>query len=206
MDYKILAFGDSIAYGFNDPDGGWVTHLRQDLDAVNAKTGYVHTAFNLGISGDKTADLLLRLEPETKARIGYKNDYRLVIAIGTNDAIQSTEDRTPEVTDEEFRKNYSQIIATAKTLISKTYVCSLPPVDERVWPMEWSPGRGYDNKRIDTFNAIIAELAKAADVPVIDLHAAFTEHDASKLLDDGLHPNTKGHQLIFRTIKTALDL
>lgn len=206
MDYKILAFGDSITYGFNDPEGGWVTRLRRDLDSINAQADYVHTVFNLGISGDKTADVLPRLEPETKVRIGYKNDYRLIIAIGTNDAIQSTEDRTPEVTDEEFRKNYGEILAIAKTLISKMYVCSLLPVDERVWPMDWSPGRGYDNKRIDQLNVIIKELAKAAKIPVIDLHGEFTKGDASKLLEDGVHPNAKGHELICRTVKTALDL
>jgi lysophospholipase L1-like esterase len=51
----ICVFGDSITWGAYDPErGGWVNRLRNDLEKKEIES------YNLGISGDTTADLLKR--------------------------------------------------------------------------------------------------------------------------------------------------
>ncbi|PAX52330.1 SGNH/GDSL hydrolase family protein, partial [Brunnivagina elsteri] len=49
---KIVALGDSLIYGFGDPDGGgWVERLRR-LWMLPDSPG--HVVYNLGVRGDRT--------------------------------------------------------------------------------------------------------------------------------------------------------
>ncbi|MDP3998378.1 MAG: hypothetical protein Q8P89_02085 [bacterium] len=74
-DIHILAFGTSTTYGAWDIEGGWVQRLRRFLDEKIITANYEHDYFvyNLGVSGDKSADILERFETETKARLGRHN-------------------------------------------------------------------------------------------------------------------------------------
>jgi len=72
MDKHILVFGTSTTYGAWDSEGGWVARLRKFLDEKTISSNYKSEGliYNLGVSGDKTEDVLKRFEPETKARLG----------------------------------------------------------------------------------------------------------------------------------------
>ena len=78
---KILVFGDSIAYGAWDREGGWVQRLRRFLDEKNSDV----LVYNLSIDSDTTEDLLERFEFETKQRI-RGDEIILIFAIGVNDS------------------------------------------------------------------------------------------------------------------------
>jgi hypothetical protein len=66
---KIFIFGDSIAYGAWDPEGGWVERLRQWLFVTTRDEYNLGTfLYNLSIVGETTADLLKRFTTEIEAR------------------------------------------------------------------------------------------------------------------------------------------
>src|SRR3990170_7472616 len=91
-DTHILVFGTSTTYGAWDREGGWVQRLRGFLDEKVINSDYKHDYFvyNLGISGDKSADILTRFEPETKARLGHHNaEIIILFHLGINDCIYS---------------------------------------------------------------------------------------------------------------------
>ena len=81
---KIFIFGDSIAYGAWDPEGGWVERLRQWLFVTTRDEYNLGTfLYNLSIVGDTTADLLKRFTTEIEAR--QQGDI-IFFAAGINDA------------------------------------------------------------------------------------------------------------------------
>lgn len=107
----ILIFGDSITQGYDDyVAGGWVNRLFIDVSAREDKTSsdYI-SVFNLGIDGNTTKDLLLRVESEIEQR---KDSDKLVIIfdIGGNDAARRKNGDRNTVSHKEFTKNYQTLI------------------------------------------------------------------------------------------------
>ena len=62
----MVVCGDSITYSRGDSEGGWVQRLRKFIDK---KKNFSYTIYNLGISGNKTSDLLKNFEFEVKNRL-----------------------------------------------------------------------------------------------------------------------------------------
>jgi len=83
---KIFIFGDSIAYGAWDPEGGWVERLRQSVFATT-RGEYNRGTFlyNLSIVGETTAELRRRFPTEFATRQPEPGDL-IVFATGINDA------------------------------------------------------------------------------------------------------------------------
>jgi len=70
---SILVFGDSITWGTADFEhGGWVTRLFIELGR-----DFEIDVYNLGVSGDKTPDLLERFESESKSRRRRRSNSHL---------------------------------------------------------------------------------------------------------------------------------
>ncbi len=112
---NICIFGDSITWGAYDPDGGgWATRIRNYFEAQNQDVD----VYNLGISGDSTADLINRIEREAKPR----EPDLIVFAIGINDAqfIHST--GNPRISAAKFQDNLEKILSIAKKFTSNLVV------------------------------------------------------------------------------------
>ncbi|MBU4000173.1 SGNH/GDSL hydrolase family protein, partial [Patescibacteria group bacterium] len=88
---QILVFGDSIAYGAWDKEGGWVERLKvfTNRKAISSGLEFYCAVYNLAIDGDYTRTLLKRLESETKQRADVGQETIFVFAIGKNDAISN---------------------------------------------------------------------------------------------------------------------
>jgi len=203
---RVLIFGDSITQGFYDEQGGWATrlvnyYLAQDL----ARKEDVPTLFNLGISGDTTKNVLDRFEAEANARIGKNSDNTLVFAIGTNDTIYRGEqfDNTPE----KCREQLAELLGKAKGYTNKiVFVGLFPVIDELLQPFPWSTtGKCYSTERMKLFNDALVKFCTDSDLPMVDLWPVFeSESDLKSLFFDGIHPNSKGHQLIYETVQPKL--
>ncbi len=67
---RVLVFGDSIAQGFWDTEGGWVARLIREyltLKGLNLNTSQPDL-FNLAVDGDTTDKIVYRFHAETMAR------------------------------------------------------------------------------------------------------------------------------------------
>ena len=74
-------------------------------------------------------------------------------------------------------------------------------------PIPWHPERSYNNSSIEEYNQALKDICEKEKLQHIDIYKEFLKQaDYKKLLEDGLHPNDKGHQLIFEIVKNNLKL
>jgi lysophospholipase L1-like esterase len=134
MASRILVFGDSIARGYWDREGGWETRLRKFLVARSLQNlsdvKLYWVTYNLGVSGDTTEDLLQRFEFETKQRSKEKEKTMFIFQIGSNDSQFYNNKKTFHVASEKFEINIQKLIDLAKKFSEKIIFIGLTPVDD----------------------------------------------------------------------------
>jgi lysophospholipase L1-like esterase len=204
----LCVFGDSVAYGAWDFEkGGWVNRLRGFLEQrmlKNQKEYYI--IYNCSIFGDTSEDLLKRFEFELKQRIKENEETIIIFAIGINDSQFLHMESKLRITAEEFEQNIQKLIELAKKFTQKIIFVGLIPVDEsKVSPLPWNPNKSYRNGYIEEYNEIIREICKENQVEFIEIFEEWIKIDYKSLLEDGLHPNTIGHQKIFESVKSCLE-
>ncbi|MBI2584129.1 MAG: hypothetical protein HYW25_05660 [Candidatus Aenigmarchaeota archaeon] len=212
-DEHILIFGDSIAYGAWDEEGGWAQRLRKFIDEKNRHyknivmqgKNLLHynycLIYNLGISGDTSEEVLGRLEFEARQRAGLDNEIILIFAIGVNDSYFVHEKGSNQTEPGKFEQNLRNIIELAREFSDKTIFIGLTPCDEsKVDPVPWRPEISYKNKYIKQFNDIVKQVCKENDVNFIEMLDNLSKED----LEDGVHPNSGGHKKIFEIVKDYL--
>lgn len=191
---NICIFGASGTWGANDHElGGWVERLKlyclESFDDV--------TVYNLGVSGDNTIKLLRRFAVEAAAR---KPDL-IVFSIGTNDSQSVDTIGNHRVPPENFEINLGELRSAALKYTNKIVFVGLPRVDEkRTMPIPWSPTKYYDNSSLAKYDGIVQSFCEKNAIPWVDISQLLTSDD----LDDGLHPNARGHQKIFVAVRNNL--
>jgi len=197
----IMIFGASTTYGAWDKEGGWAARLRKSIDKKETE----HLIYNLGISGDTTADLLERFEFETKQRLEENEETIFIFAIGVNDSAFLQSKNGSWIALEKFKNNIQKLITIAKQFSSKIVFLGLTPVDEKkTTPIPWNTDIFYKNEYTQKYNNIIKSICEKENVPFLGLFDSWSNIDYKKLLYDGLHPNSKGHEKIFRSLKDFL--
>lgn len=189
----ILIFGDSIAYGCCDEEGGWVSRLRRFIDKKVIASNFEDytVVYNLGVSrGMNTNDFLVRFDSETKSRISENKDITFIFAIGVNDSQFINKEERFVVSPEQFRTNIRKLIQKSQKFSSNILFLGLAPVDNiKVDPIPWL-SVDFPHAPCQERNPAEARLSRAkAD---------------KKLLVDGVHPNTEGHKVIFEIVKEFL--
>ena len=202
---NILIFGDSITWGAGDSKGGWAQRIK-DYVNIQALAGkdYNHV-YPLGISGENSGELVKRLKSEISLRLDGDNKTVLIIAIGINDSQDELLTSANKTSVKDFRKNLNQIVKNGKNFAQQVILVGLTPVDEdKVKPMLWKLTHGYTNEQVEKYNNIITEVAEKQSVTFLEIYAKFKAEDSKSLLFDGLHPNDKGHELIYSVVKEHL--
>jgi lysophospholipase L1-like esterase len=204
---NILVFGDSIVQGAWDKEGGWVERLKKAINNKVVETDFKYYVLisNLGISGDKTTELLIRIEPEIIARQQDDLETIIVIAIGINDSqfvISENSHRTPPKI---FAKNIEILISIAKKYASKIFIVGLTPVDESK-TVPWDKNKCYKIEYCKKYNGILKSVSEKESIKFINVFDEFIKRDLKSLLVDGLHPNTEGHKLLFETVQRQLKI
>lgn len=202
---RILIFGDSIAQGFYDSEGGWADRIKKHYDRKLIEQNDLSqpTVFNLGVSGDTTNALLKRFENEIIARKWPGEEYIFIIATGTNDTIFRGQENDME--PEKFTGLLTELYDISLKYSKKILFVGLFPVsDEKLNPMPWSTtGKCYSTERMQKFNDQIKTFCSVKNIPFIDL---FKDFNPSTQTFDGIHPNDDGHKYIADKIQPQLEV
>ncbi len=200
--FGILVFGDSISFGRGEsPNLGWSGRLKSYFEPK----GFHNCLFKLGIPGDTTTTLLKRFETEIKSRIRYVyqgDKFIVMIAVGINDSRGLGSPDRLETQPAKFEKNISKLIQIAKKYTPNIVVVGLTPVDESITnPFE---DTYFSNNQIKEYDGILKKSAQNNKIHYINLFNAILKLKYKRLLVDGVHPNKKGYEAIYKIIKDFL--
>ena len=206
MTGQILIFGDSITCGYWDLKGGWVQQLKEKIDkkSLSFPKDFYYNLYNLSIDGNTTIELLKRFEFETKQRL-INEETIFIFDIGVNDSAFVHSKNDSWIPLEEFKKNIQKLIKLSKNYSSKIIFIGFIPVEEsKVDPMPWDKDKSYKNEYIQKYNEIIKQVCEENNIHFIEIFDEFQKANYKKLLEDGVHPNSEGHQKIFEIVRDFL--
>ena len=194
----MCVFGDSIAWGAYDPiNGGWVTLLRNYFEQEWEKFNNI-SIYNLGINGDTSSGVLTRLQNEISTHSVY-GLHGIIYAVGINDSAKRQETGDSWVPYDIFQRNIQSLHIEALKHTDKIIFVGLTSVvDNLLNPYPDDIDKTYTQASVGRYNRIIKKYCNNHNIPYISL-------DNIELSEDGLHPNTAGHQKIFETVKPVVE-
>lgn len=201
---RVIALGDSLIYGYGDyVGGGWVERLRRQWMSPN---GAGHVLYNLGVRGDRTAQVTLRLEQEFNRRGELRNRVPdlIVLSVGVNDSARVGKPEGKPLTDfEEFKQQINHLLDVAQNLCPVLFI-GMTPVDETKMPfMECLYYNHFDQYR---YKEATLQACQQRNIPYLDIFDLWLSRGINwintQLGDDGLHPNVSGYQTLFSDITT----
>jgi lysophospholipase L1-like esterase/predicted esterase len=186
---RVAFLGDSITQAGAEP-GGYVDLLRRALAELRPDT----TAIPAGISGNKIADLLARVEADVLAH----EPTLVFVYIGINDVWHSQNGRgTPR---EAFGPGLEQLCALLEARGARVVLATPSVIGER------ASGSNPLDTMLEDYAGISRQVARAARGRVLcDLHAAFRAQlalhnsaglERGVLTSDGVHLNAAGNVLV----------
>ncbi|MDQ0420654.1 acyl-CoA thioesterase-1 [Peteryoungia aggregata LMG 23059] len=166
---QLVGLGDSLMAGYQLPQED---ALPAQLQRQLAAKGHDVVIANAGVSGDTTSGGLSRVDWSVP-----DGTDGVILELGANDALRG-------IPPEQTENNLEQIITRLKERnIPILLVGMLAPPNM---------GEDYGNK----FNAIYPRLAEKHGLPLYPFVLDGVITDRSLLLEDGMHPNTKGLQIM----------
>jgi lysophospholipase L1-like esterase len=148
---------------------------------------------NRGISGQTTAQMLVRMYPDVVAL----QPVAMVLLAGTNDIAANNGPQTLDM----IRQNLMAMVELAQVHHIKVILCAVMPIS----------GKQSANRPpadILRLNAWLKEYAAQTGSAYVDYHAAVVDalgEFRTGYSDDGLHPNARGYQLMKTAVSKALD-
>lgn len=190
---RVLVFGDSIAYGGWDTEGGWVERVKKQAHKLTAESsGQTKIqVFNLGIGGDTSRKILARIQNETEARLSKTWGTKIILSFGIND--ERSKDGIIEVPLEEFQNNVQEIIKIAKSYTDELLIIGNPPIGEDLVDFKTFK---YSDKRNKQYDSVLQNCANAANIPFISTRELFDKAGNNLNAYDKLHVSDKGHEII----------
>ena len=175
---KVVLFGDSLmaGYGLNKED-----HLSTVLQKNLNNNGLDVKVVNASVSGDTTAGGLNRIN----WTLSEKNIDILVLGLGANDMLRG-------IKPNETKENLEKII---KIIIDKNIKIILAGM---IAPE--SHGKEYR----DEFNIIYSNLSDKYSLTFLPFLLEGVALKPELNLEDGMHPNPKGVQIISKNIEKKI--
>ena len=184
---SIIFFGNSITSGYGEPNN-FVYQFRLGLKRTTAFDRTV--VFNAGIPGNTSADGVARLDSDV---ISQKPDL-VYIEFGGNDLLH-------HIPLSDFETNMRTMVQRIKdTAHSEIILMTMPVFDV---PLTKSA--------VQQYNDVIRKVAKETNVGCLDIYKTYkdtigwTGSASEYMQDDHIHPNQKGHKLIFEQIMLTLE-
>ena len=221
--FLLFNFMVSSAFAQNKNDDGWINwtnfnkYVNQNKEVKEKHKGEVRVVFlgdsifegwsvarpdffkdkpyfNRGISGQVTAQMLLRFQEDVA---NLKPDV-LVLKAGINDIAENA-----GVYDQEKTlNNIKSIVQLAKANKIKVVLCSVLPANRFVWRPALTPA----DKVID-LNTALQAYAKQENVLYLDLYAAVVDDQKgmkSAYANDGVHPTVEGYKVLEPLVEQAI--
>lgn len=176
---RIVALGDSLTAGYGLQAGeDFATRLQESL----IREGLSVKIDNAGVSGDTTAGGLSRIDWAIE---GEPKPDLVLVALGANDMLRGID---PAVT----KDNLSKILDKLKEKNIPAFLIGMRS------PTNMGPF--FQSK----FDKIFKELAKEYDVPLYPFFLDGVAMKADLNLQDGMHPNAKGIDVIVEKITPSV--
>ena len=217
---NIKLLGDSITHGV----GG--TGFEQNGEPIvnnfaRNKDGYcwakmfkehMESQFNCVVTNNACTGTPIEFVIDNFEQLVDSQDDIIICIIGTNNRHQFVEDGPKKTKLEYMKKLYNNIVTlhnkfkeTGKDVI---FVANIPASleDEKDKETHWRL------LHMNDVNDIYMKASVDCDFPFISMYIKFLEYcdlkDVSidSLLADGLHPNDKGHEIIFKLMLNALGI
>ncbi|ANT49052.1 arylesterase [Mesorhizobium amorphae] len=175
--FTIVGYGDSLMAGFGlGPGEGFTDRLQAALRA----RGHDVTVANAGVSGDTTSGGLARLDWSVP-----DGTQLVILELGANDMLRGV---SPGITE----KNLDEMLARLKQRKIAVLLAG----------MRAAPNLGADYQ--NAFDAIYPKLAAKYGVPLYPFFLDGVAGHAGLRLEDGLHPNAKGvEMMVVRILPTV---
>jgi acyl-CoA thioesterase-1 len=174
---RIVFLGDSLTAGLGlPPDENYPSLIQARLD----EGGYEYEVVNAGVSGDTSAGGLRRLEWSLEVDVAV-----LVIALGGNDGLRG-------LPPAELRRNLEAIVERAKPRVKAIVLAG----------MEAPPNNGPEYTA--AFRQVYQDLAREHDLRLVPFLLDRVGGIAALNQADGIHPNTRGAQIVADTVWAAL--
>lgn len=202
----ILAFGDSVTYGYADSQGGWIQRLRAHVDELDRKKNDFTTGvYNLGSDSEDTSRLLERIIPEGEHRARVWKGITTIINGGINDCTRF--DGKQAVGVEDFGNNLRELVLRAKTFSDIVILLGPNPIDDKLTnPVYWDKTISCKNDELRLYSQEVSKVALESKITFVDLFRAFSEKSVLSLINfDGVHPNDEGHELIYQLVRKELE-
>ena len=217
---KIKLLGDSITHGV----GG--TGFEQDGEPIvegfarNTK-GYcwaklfkehMEAQFDCVVTNNACTGTTIEFVLANFEKLVDRDDDIVICAIGTNNRHQNKTDAPKRTKREHMENFYNNIIRLHRRFTEAgkdvIFVANIPASAEREKDAETL----WRIFHMNDVNDLYMKAAAACGFPFISLYIPFMEYCEQKdisidsLLSDGLHPNDKGHEVIFGLILKELGI
>jgi lysophospholipase L1-like esterase len=197
---KVVALGDSLIYGYGDPEGGgWVERLRRQALSPERLGPIV---YNLGVRGDTILHVLQRFEAEFRQRGELRNRMpdRLILSVGVNDSA-----RLGRVTGRhlvpfsDFQAALAELLDRASQLCPTVFI-GMVPVDEQKMPFLDALYFNHEDQYL--YKEATRLACQERQIPYLDTFEIWRQrgHWADLLCSDGLHPNVQGYETLLDDI------
>jgi acyl-CoA thioesterase-1 len=173
----LVGFGDSLMAGYQLPPGDG---FPEKLQAALKAKGFDVSVANAGVSGDTTTGGLARIDWSVP-----DGTDGVILELGANDALRG-------IAPEESEKNLDQMITRLKERGIAVFLAG----------MMAPPNMGADYAA--RFNPIYEKLAKKHGLTLYPFFLDGVVLDASLKIEDGMHPNTKGVEVMVRKMEPAI--
>ncbi|MEO0840302.1 MAG: GDSL-type esterase/lipase family protein [Cyanobacteria bacterium J06643_5] len=199
---KIVALGDSLVYGFGDPEGGgWVERLRRTW-MLPESAG--HVLYNLGVRGDRTVQVSKRLEAEFRHRGELRNRFPdiIILSVGVNDSARVGRPNGKNYTNFiNFEEQLTSLLQQAQKLCPVLFV-GMVPVNEAKMP--FLDCLYYNHNDQHRYKEATRLACRKQGIPYLDIFDKWMQQPeiwrAKRLSHDGLHPNTLGYQTLLEDV------
>ena len=187
---QICFVGDSFVAGNGDETAlGWTGRLA----TRQAAAGNPITAYNLGVRGNTSAQILERISTEISQRRSPLRPTRVVLSLGVNDTTYV--DGSPRILPDDSCTNLERILETLSG--DPILVVGPPAVSEDA-----------QNARIAELSNRFLALCRASRVPYVEVFSELERHPVWRqqvLEGDGAHPRSQGYQALYELVVPTWD-